>query len=167
MNSKNTTNILGLTAVAAGACVAGSLLRRTFGYDFKDKVVLITGGSRGLGLVMAREFANEGARLAICARDEDELARARMDLESRGATVMTHQCDVTSRSDVTELLAAVHDRFGGVDVLVNNAGVIQMGPLEVMTHADFENAMNTHFWGPLNVMMAVLPRMRAKKSGRI
>ncbi len=167
MNSKNTTNILGLAAVAAGACVARSLLRRSFGYDFKDKVVLITGGSRGLGLVMAREFASEGARLAICARDEDELARARMDLESRGAKVMTHQCDVTSRSDVTELLAAVHDRFGGVDVLVNNAGIIQMGPLEVMTHADFENAMNTHFWGPLNVMMAVLPRMRAKKSGRI
>jgi NAD(P)-dependent dehydrogenase (short-subunit alcohol dehydrogenase family) len=80
---------------------------------------------------------------------------------------MTHRCDITSRSEVTELMAAVHDRFGGVDVLVNNAGIIQMGPLEVMTHADFENAMNTHFWGPLNTMMAVLPRMRARKSGRI
>jgi NAD(P)-dependent dehydrogenase (short-subunit alcohol dehydrogenase family) len=167
MNSKNTTNILGLAAVAAGACVARSLLRRSFGYDFKDKVVLITGGSRGLGLVMAREFAGEGARLVICARDEDELARAREDLESRGSKVMTHRCDITSRSEVTELMAAVHDRFGGVDVLVNNAGIIQMGPLEVMTHADFENAMNTHFWGPLNTMMAVLPRMRARKSGRI
>src|SRR5687768_8232071 len=109
MNSKNTTNILGLAAVAAGACVARSLLRRSFGYDLRDKVVLITGGSRGLGLVMAREFAGEGARLVICARDEDELARARMDLESRGAKVMTHRCDITSRSEVTELMAAVHD----------------------------------------------------------
>lgn len=167
MTAKNRTNILGLLAVAAGACVVKSLVRRSFAYDFKDKVVLITGGSRGLGLVLAREFAREGARLIICARDEDELNRARVDLESRGAEVMTYKCDVTNRSEVMELVASIHERFAGVDVLVNNAGVIQMGPLEVMTHEDFEKALNTHFWGPLNVMMAVLPRMRAKKSGRI
>lgn len=144
-----------------------SLVRRGFEYNFKDKVVLITGGSRGLGLVMAREFAREGARLAICARDGDELARARMDLESRGAEVMTYRCDITSREDVTQMIAAVENRLGGIDVLVNNAGVIQMGPIEVMTHADFEKAMNAHFWGPLNTMMAVIPRMRERKSGRI
>ena len=167
MTSKNTTNVLGLLAVAAGACVVKSLVRRSFAYDVKNTVVLITGGSRGLGLVLAREFAREGARLVLCARDGDELNRARVDLESRGAEVFTHKCDVINRSDVMELAASIHDRFEGVDVLVNNAGVIQMGPLEVMTHEDFEKAMNAHFWGPLNVMMAVLPRMRARKSGRI
>lgn len=167
MNAKNTTNILGLVAVAAGACVVKSLLGRSSEYEFKDKIVLITGGSRGLGLVLAREFAAEGARLVICARDEDELERARIDLESRGAEVMIYRCDVTNRTDVLEMVAAIESRLGGVDVLVNNAGVIQMGPLEVMTHADFEKAMNAHFWGPLNTMMAVLPRMRQKKSGRI
>jgi NAD(P)-dependent dehydrogenase (short-subunit alcohol dehydrogenase family) len=120
-----------------------------------------------LGLVLAREFAREGSRLVICARDADELDRARLDLESRGAEVMTYKCDVSNRSEVMELVASIHDRFEGIDVLVNNAGVIQMGPLEVMTHEDFEKAMNAHFWGPLNVMMAVLPRMRAKRSGRI
>lgn len=167
MTSKNTTNIVGMLAIAAGACVVRSLVRRSLGYDFKDKVVLITGGSRGLGLVLAREFAHEGARLVLCARDADELARARLDLESRGAEVFTHKCDVSNRSEVMELVASIHDRFEGIDVLVNNAGVIQMGPLEVMTHEDFEKAMNAHFWGPLNVMMAVLPRMRARRSGRI
>lgn len=167
MTAKNTTNILGLFAVAAGACVVNSLVRRSRAYDFKNKVVLITGGSRGLGLVLAREFAREGSRLVICARDADELNRARLDLESHGAEVMTYKCDVSNRSEVMELVASIHDRFEGVDVLVNNAGVIQMGPLEVMTHDDFEKAMNAHFWGPLNVMMAVLPRMRARKSGRI
>jgi NAD(P)-dependent dehydrogenase (short-subunit alcohol dehydrogenase family) len=167
MTAKNTTNILGLLAFAAGACVARSLVRRSLAYDFKNKVVLITGGSRGLGLVLAREFAREGARLVICARDADELDRARVDLESRGAEVMTYKCDVTNRSEVMELVASIHERFEGVDVLVNNAGVIQMGPLEVMTHEDFEKALNAHFWGPLNVMMAVLPRMRARRSGRI
>jgi len=165
MTSKN--SILGLVAVVAGACVVKSVLGRNSGYDFKDKVVLITGGSRGLGLVMAREFAREGARLVICARNEDELQRARVDLESRGAEVMTHRCDVASRTDVNEMIAAVEARFGGVDVLINNAGVIQMGPIEVMTHADFEKAMNAHFWAPLNTTMAVLPRMRHRKSGRI
>lgn len=167
MNAKNTTNILGLVAVAAGACVVKSFLRRGSEYDFKDKVVLITGGSRGLGLVLAREFAAEGARLVICARDEDELDRAYVDLESRGAEVMIHRCDVTNRTDVLEMVCAIESRFGGVDVLVNNAGVIQMGPLDVMTHADFEKAMSAHFWAPLNTIMAVLPRMRQKKSGRI
>jgi NAD(P)-dependent dehydrogenase (short-subunit alcohol dehydrogenase family) len=166
MTSKTTT-ILGLAAVAGGAYAVTSLLGRNSDYDFQDKVVLITGGSRGLGLVMAREFASEGARLVICARDEDELERARIDLESSGAEVMTHRCDLTSRTDVLEMVAAIESRLGGVDVLVNNAGVIQMGPIEVMTQADFEKAMNAHFWAPLHTMMAVLPRMRQKKSGRI
>ena len=166
MNSKNVSGILGLAAFAAGAYVLKSVVGRG-SYDFTDKVVLITGGSRGLGLVLARQFAAEGARLALCARDEEELQRARAELESRGAEVLTHRCDVTSRDDVSEMVAAVEHRLGGVDVLVNNAGVIQMGPIEVMTHADFEKAMNAHFWAPLNTMMAVLPGMRQKKSGRI
>ncbi|HKS08380.1 MAG TPA: SDR family oxidoreductase [Pyrinomonadaceae bacterium] len=167
MNAKNTTNILGLVAVAGGAYLLKSFLESGSDYDFKDKVVLITGGSRGLGLVLAREFAVEGARIVICARDADELDRAYVDLESRGADVTIHRCDVTDRTEVQDMVCAIEGRMGGVDVLVNNAGVIQMGPLEVMTHADFEKAMSAHFWAPLNTMMAVLPRMRKKKSGRI
>jgi NAD(P)-dependent dehydrogenase (short-subunit alcohol dehydrogenase family) len=167
MTSNNTKNILALAGIAAGTCVVRSLLRRGLSYDFKDKVVLITGGSRGLGLVLAREFAAEGARLVLCARDDDELERAAAELQSRGAQVMTQRCDVTSREDVLRMMAAVESRFGDVDVLVNNAGVIQMGPIDVMTQADFEKAMNAHFWAPLNTMLAVLPRMRARRSGRI
>jgi NAD(P)-dependent dehydrogenase (short-subunit alcohol dehydrogenase family) len=167
MNKQNTTNLLTLATVAGGVWAIRSLLRRGSAYEFQNKVVLITGGSRGLGLVLAREFAREGARLVICARDEDELERARLDLEGRGAEVMTHRCDVTNREDVLRMMAAIETRFGDVDVLVNDAGVIQVGPIEVMTRADFENAMNVHFWAPLNTMMAVLPRMRARKSGRI
>lgn len=128
---------------------------------------MITGGSRGLGLVMAREFAREGARLVLCARDEVELQRAQADIEELGGEVMTVPCDVTNKDAVTQLIERVNSRFGGVDVLVNNAGVIQVGPIEVMTPEDFELTMRVHFWGPLNTILAVLPSMRTRKSGRI
>jgi NAD(P)-dependent dehydrogenase (short-subunit alcohol dehydrogenase family) len=154
-------------AGAAGLAVARALYRRSKEYDLKGKCVLITGGSRGLGLVLAREFAGEGARVAICARDPKELERARRDLESHGAEVLAFPCDVTDRAQVSELVEVVTRRFGGVDVLVNNAGVIQVGPLEVMTLEDFEQAMAIHFWGPLYTTLAVLPQMRARRDGRI
>lgn len=156
-----------LAALGAGTYVLKSAFNRLVEYDLKGKTVLITGGSRGLGLVMAREFAREGSRLVLCARDEQELDRARLDLEERGAEVMAVTCDITNQHDVKAMIAAIYPRFGAVDVLVNNAGVIQVGPLEVMTREDFELAIQAHFWGPLNTIMAVLPSMREKRSGRI
>lgn len=157
-------------AVAAGA---GALLAMRAAmkwwreYDFRDRVVLITGGSRGLGLVLAREFALEGARVAICARDARELERARVDLQNRGARVLAVPCDVTDRAQVCEMVNIVRDHYGRVDVLVNNAGVIQVGPVEVMTLEDYEEAMQIHFWGPLYTTLAVLPEMRKRRDGRI
>jgi short-subunit dehydrogenase len=160
-------DVIKLAALGAGTYVLKSAFSRLREYDLKDKTVLITGGSRGLGLVMAREFAREGSRLVLCARDEQDLDQARLDLEKLGAEVMVVPCDVTNQRDVKAMIAAVYPRFGAVDVLINNAGVIQVGPLEVMTHEDFELAMQAHFWGPLNTIMAVLPSMRQRGSGRI
>jgi NAD(P)-dependent dehydrogenase (short-subunit alcohol dehydrogenase family) len=160
-------DIVKLAAVAAGALILKSTLNHFLDFDLNGKTVLITGGSRGLGLVMAREFAREGARLVLCARDEAELQRAHADLDAYDGEIMTVSCDVTNKDSVTDMIERVNSRFGGVDVLVNNAGVIQVGPIEVMTHADFEMTMQAHFWGPLNTIMAVLPSMRARKSGRI
>src|SRR5689334_10216313 len=160
-------DIIKLAALGAGTYVMKSAFSRLFEYDLKDKTVLITGGSRGLGLVMAREFAREGSRLVLCARDEQELEQARLDVERFGREVIVARCDVTNRHDVMAMVADVHTRFGSIDVLVNNAGVIQVGPLEVMTHEDFELAMQANFWGPLNTIMAVLPSMRQKKTARI
>ena len=133
----------------------------------RPPVVLITGGSRGLGLVLARELAREGARIAICARDATELERAREDLAARGADVLAVPCDLTKRAQVEELVNDVRTHFGRVDVLINNAGVIQVGPLDVMTLEDYEEAMRTHYWGPLYAILAVLPGMRERGEGRI
>lgn len=136
-------------------------------YSLKNKVVLITGGSRGLGLVLAREFAKEGARIAICARNAEELAAAKDDLESRGAEVFEAICDVRNEEEIDHLVRDVCIRFGQIDVLVNNAGVIQVGPLDSQTGDDFEDAMDIHFRAPYKMMKAVLPVMRGAGEGRI
>jgi len=130
-------------------------------------VVVITGGSRGLGLVMAREYAARGCRLVICARDEAELERAREDLLRRGAEVLAIPCDVGDRDDVLRLIAAAIEGYGRVDILVNNAGIIQIAPLDNLDLDDFEHAMSTMYWGVVYPTLAVLPSMRARGDGRI
>ncbi|MGH8008839.1 MAG: SDR family NAD(P)-dependent oxidoreductase [Candidatus Binatia bacterium] len=167
MTTQNKDTLM-LAAVGVGVLLAArTVVQRWREYDLRGKTVLITGGSRGLGLVMAREFAREGARVAICARDVAELARARADLSARGVRALTLPCDVTDREQVNEMVRNVRQRFGPVDVLVNNAGVIQVGPLEVMKLEDYEEAMKTHFWAPLYTTLAVLPEMRQRHEGRI
>lgn len=154
-------------SAAAGIAVASSILRSRRRYEFADKVVLITGGSRGLGLVMARELVARGAHIAICARDKEELARAAADLRAYGTRVFTIACDVREKSAVEDMVASVTRELGPVDVLINNAGVIQVGPLEVQTQKDFEDAMNIHYWAPYFTMNAVIPSMRERGDGRI
>lgn len=154
-----------LLGIAGGMAIASSARRRSF--SFHGRTVVITGGSRGLGLVLAREFARDGARLALLARDENELARAKEELAQRGATVLTVPCDLRDREQVNSAIQRIVDEMGRIDVLVNNAGVIQVGPFAQMSEKDFEDAMAIHFWGPLFVTWAVLPHMRRAGGGRV
>lgn len=135
--------------------------------DFHDRVVLITGGSRGLGLVMARQFVAEGARLAICARNKVELERARDEFDKQGAKVLAEVCDVTFPHQVQAFCSIVRNELGPVDVLVNNAGVIQVGPARTITFEDYDEALAVHFWGALHAIDAVLPDMQRRREGRI
>jgi NAD(P)-dependent dehydrogenase (short-subunit alcohol dehydrogenase family) len=157
----------GVAAGLGAALVAGRLARSRFAISFENRVVVITGGSRGLGLVLARQFAREGARVALVARDLDELDRARQDVSALGGEVMAVRCDIRRRAEVRAAVDRIMDRWRGIDVIVNNAGVIQVGPLEHMDHEDFENAMATHFWGPLHLILEVAPIMRHRGFGRI
>ncbi|WP_347158910.1 SDR family NAD(P)-dependent oxidoreductase [Pontibacter chitinilyticus] len=154
-------------AAGAGALLAARTISRSLNaYNFKGRVVLITGGARGLGLVMARQLAQEGARLVLCSRNERQLEEARQELAGKGADVLVRQCDVKDEQQVQDMIAHVQNEFGPIDVLINNAGVIQAGPVTEMTTLEFEEAMRTHFWGPLYTTLAVLPNLRAR-GGRI
>jgi NAD(P)-dependent dehydrogenase (short-subunit alcohol dehydrogenase family) len=154
--------------VAVGLGFVGfKLLQRRRQANLNGQVVLITGGSRGLGLALARAFADEGCRLVLCARDEQELDWAREDIARQGAAVLPVVCDVTDREQVNRAVEAATRHFGQVDILVNNAGQIQVGPMPTATVEDFEDAMGVMFWGALYPTLAVLPQMRARRSGRI
>jgi short-subunit dehydrogenase len=156
-------------AIVTGSALLGLWLsaRRGRPVSLDGAGVLITGASRGLGLLLAREFGRHGARVAICARDAAELERARADLARRGIQVLAVQCDVTDRGQVARLVQAVRDRWGAVDVLVNNAGVMTVGPFDTMTAEDYEKAMAVNFWGAVNTVLAVVPAMRERRAGRI
>jgi NAD(P)-dependent dehydrogenase (short-subunit alcohol dehydrogenase family) len=153
--------------VVAALALARAAARKRRRIDLRGRVAVVTGGSRGLGLVLARELVREGARVAICARDQAELDRARTQLERSGAAVLPLTCDITSRDQVDAMLARVRERLGPVDILINNAGIIQVGPMEEMTAEDYENALRVHFWGPLFTTLGVLPEMRRRRAGRI
>jgi NAD(P)-dependent dehydrogenase (short-subunit alcohol dehydrogenase family) len=161
--------VLGALTGIGAALTAGRMVRSRRAIDFSGRTVVITGGSRGLGLVMARQFAEQGARICLLASDPRELDRARRLLadEFGEASVLTIRCDVRRRADIREAVARILDEWVAIDVLVNNAGVIQVGPLDHMHDEDFENAMATHFWGPLHMMFEVLPSMRRRGFGRI
>lgn len=163
----NGSRVKSMLAAAGLGYLGWRAWRKLRANSLAEQVVLITGGSRGLGLLMAREFAREGCRLAVCARDERELGEARRDLEGRGAEVVTIRCDVTNRDEVGRTVEYVTARFGGIDVLVNNASIIQVGPLETMTVEDFERGLAVNFWGGVYATLAVLPQMRARAEGRI
>ena len=143
-------------------------LRRQFSprYDLAGKRVLVTGGSRGLGLTLARELAGRGARLALLARDADELETAAAELRSRGTEVLVLAADVRAGTQLEDALAEAVRHFGGLDVLVNVAGVIQAGPQANLLLEDYQEAMDINFYAPLRAMQAARSELRRSR-GRI
>jgi NAD(P)-dependent dehydrogenase (short-subunit alcohol dehydrogenase family) len=157
-------------AVAAGlgfgllAGVRAALRRRSL----RGQVALITGGSRGLGLALARAFGGAGCKVAICARDEETLERARASLAAAGIPALALPCDVTDRAQVARLVDDVSAHFGRVDIVVANAvSAITVGPVEALRYEDFTGAHDVLYWGVVHPVLAALPQMRARHSGRI
>ena len=128
--------------------------------------MVITGGSRGLGLVLARELASRGASLGLLARDAIELARARRSIDSE-SVVQLLPADVTHAAQVEQAFSTMIRRFGRVDVVINNAGQILSAPFDDTTKEDFKAMLDVHFWGTLNVSRAALPHLARHGEGRI
>lgn len=133
----------------------------------KGKVVLITGGSRGIGLCLANRIAQENATVIICARSNEELDEVKRKIKSEGKVIHSFVCDVTNQQQVSQMVQMVHDCFGKIDLLINNAGVIEVGHFKSMDEKDFQEALAVDFWGSVQTTFEVLPEMILRREGRI
>jgi short-subunit dehydrogenase len=154
---------LGVGLFALGKTIYDEATR----YDLNGKVVLITGGSRGLGLAMARLLAKKNARLVICARNEQQLENARMELMDSGAEVLAIEADVSNQSEVNRMIQMAINRFGQLDVLINNAGIMMVGAEDVMHVEEYKKVMDTNLWSALYTIKAALPQFMSQGEGRI
>ncbi|HMJ04811.1 MAG TPA: SDR family oxidoreductase [Chthoniobacterales bacterium] len=154
-----------LGGIALGAWALRQATKKNF--SFAGKVVLITGGSRGLGLVLARQVCALGGRVVLLARDREELQRAHDELAREGGDVSILPCDLLERAQAEDAVRHVVSHFGTLDVLINNAGIIEVGPLEHMKREDFERALQLHMWAPFTLMQEAIPHMRQQGGGRI
>ncbi|GHO70752.1 ketoacyl reductase [Ktedonobacter sp. SOSP1-52] len=170
MSTKWSRN-LAWAGIGLGASLAlRTYIRRSLAQDLQGQVVVITGGSRGLGLAMAREFARQGCRLALCAREAKALEVVKEEFTQKGVEITEiyiQTCDVSKHDQVDLFVSQVLNHFGRIDILVNNAGVITVGPQKSTTIEDYAEAMDIMYWGMVNMTFAVLPHMRERASGRI
>jgi len=136
------------------------------------KVVLITGGSRGLGFALAERYARANALLVLAARDGEELAHARRSLLERGALrhkedILLVPADLTDPKQAASLIRHTLETFGRIDILINNAGIIDVGPLEDQPLEAYRRAMETNFFAALHTTYAALPALLGRSSSRL
>lgn len=159
------TNLIALSGLALiGARLTGNFRHRNY---FSDKVVLITGGSKGLGLVLARHLMSKNAKIAVCARSSEELEEARNQLEQSGKSVLTIVCDVSDKRQVSDIIENVIEHFGQLDCIINNAGIITVGSMESFKKEEYISSMDIMYWGLVNTTLAALPHMKQRRQGHI
>ena len=132
-----------------------------------NQVAVITGANQGIGKAIARAFAEEGASLALCARNVEKLTRVAEELRATGVEVLAQPCDVSNESDVEALFAAVKQRFGRVDLLVNNAGAFDGGPLDEVSLDAWNNVIGSCLSGSFLCSREAFRMMKPRRSGRI
>jgi 3-oxoacyl-[acyl-carrier protein] reductase len=132
-----------------------------------SKKAIVTGASKGLGRAIALELAREGADLAICARNEQELLSAAEEFRSVGVAVHPQRADVTRREDIEAFVAAAANTMGGVDILVNNAGRAHPGDFETLSDEDWQADLDVKLFSMIRFTRLVIPHLRARGGGRI
>lgn len=131
------------------------------------KTAVITGGGTGIGQAIALAFAKEGARVAVAGRRMEKLQETLYLLKQSGTDALAMECDVTKSADTERLVKAAEDRFGNVNVLVNNAGALSVSTVETISEADWDRIMGANLKGPFLMSRAVLPAMRRAGGGSI
>jgi len=135
--------------------------------NLKNKVVMITGGSRGIGKAIAAGFAQEGARVSICGRTEETLAAAKSELASYGAKVLTVRADVTQENDAGAFVHATLQRFGRIDILVNNVGGSRKTPTVEISGEEWHDLLNLNAISAARMSQLVIPTMQNLGGGVI
>ncbi len=133
----------------------------------KGKIVMITGASRGLGRAMASALAEEGARLSICARGEEALKASEAELAAQGCEVVALVTDVTKGADVERWVGETTSRFGGADILINNAGAAHPGTLAELSEELWREAFELNFFSAVRLSRLVAPAMESRGGGTI
>jgi NAD(P)-dependent dehydrogenase (short-subunit alcohol dehydrogenase family) len=130
---------------------------------FEGQRVLITGASSGIGAAVARELAREGALVAVAARRADRLAALKNEIEGMGSQALALECDVTDRASIDAAVAQTVEAFGGIDLVLANAGGGVSGPITRLETDDFRRQFETNFFGMLDTIFATLPHLRESK----
>lgn len=162
-HKKSWSALLGLGAISLA-------LRPAEIFSFQRRVAVITGGSRGLGLALAERLLQEGASVALLARDPDELRRALKRLKrcnSYKDDILPICCDVTDKKQLAQAIRQVEQHFGRIDILINNAGTIAVGPFETMEQPDFTAVTTLQIDAVVNAVQLVLPAFQRAGEGRI
>ena len=135
--------------------------------NLKHKQVLITGGAKGIGLATAKRILNEGANVIIWDFKEDDLLQTVRDLKEQGHNVFSQICDVTNKEQVYQNAAIIKEKFGSIDVLINNAGTVYTGYMLDRTDEELENLINVNFTSMIYTIRAFMPDMLEKNFGHI
>jgi short-subunit dehydrogenase len=135
--------------------------------ELRDATVIVTGASAGIGRATALEFARRGANVVLAARREQRLRELATQVERIGVQALVTPTDVSRTADVDRMVAAAIERFGRIDVLVNNAGFGFSGTIEETTEADMRELMDVNYMGAFNAIRAALPHMRRQRRGHI
>lgn len=133
----------------------------------EDKVVIVTGGSSGLGKYMAKDFVENGAKVVITGRNEERLSLAKKEISHENGEVLTIQMDVSEVSEITKTVNTVLEKWGRIDILVNNAAVRKETAIEEITEEEWNNIVSINLSGTFFFSQAVIESMRNQKWGRI
>ena len=131
--------------------------------SYKDKVVVVTGAASGIGAAISRSFAREGAKLALLDMDSESVEGFARDLESNGTEAAAFGCNVSNQNNCTRAIGGVLQHFGGIDILINNAGITQRSAFAETSADVFKRVMDVNFFGSLYCTQAALPSLISRR----